>query len=206
MNHRHWCGTHIPLRMMPSCGNSTDTEWGWAPTLRNWRCRATPFASRGELPVPSCIFSGPPGTSIRQLQRRTRNPITDLNDEPIDHVFAGQGIRLVLKYKSQAVGKVPLVALSVLSADATKLFHVDNVTRNQALPLSKEEGEYVCTIPKLPLTPGLYQINACLLLNEITVDHIWTAATLEVLPGDFFDAGKVAEHFNSIVYVDHEWS
>lgn len=138
--------------------------------------------------------------------RITNLVITDLQNEPIDHVFAGQGIRMVVKYKSHAVGKVPLVALSVLSADATKLFHVDNVTRNQALPLSKEEGEYICTIPKLPLTPGLYQINACLLLNEITVDHVWTAATLEVLPGDYFQAGKVAEHFGSVVYVDHDWS
>ena len=34
----------------------------------------------------------------------------------------------------------------------------------------------------------------------------WTAATLEVLPGDFFNAGKVAEHFASVVFVDHEWS
>lgn len=138
--------------------------------------------------------------------RITNLVITDLQGEPVDHVFAGQGVRMIIKYKSQAVGKVPLVALSVLSADATKLFHVDNVTRNQTLPLSKEVGEYICTIPKLPLTPGLYQVNACLLLNEITVDHVWTAATLEVLPGDFFNAGKVAEHFASVVFVDHEWS
>lgn len=138
--------------------------------------------------------------------RITNLVITDLQGEPVYHVFPGQGIRLVVKYKSQVVGKVPLVALSVLSADATKLFHVDNVTRNQVLPVSKEEGEYVCTIPRLPLTPGLYQINACLLLNEITVDHVWTAATLEVLPGDFFNVGKVAEHFASVMYVDHDWS
>lgn len=132
--------------------------------------------------------------------------ITDLSGQPLYHVFPGQGIRLVVKYRSQVVGKVPLVALSVLSGDGNKLFHVDNLTRNQPLPLSQAEGEYVCTIPRLPLTPGLYQINACLLLNEITVDHIWTAATLEVLPGDFFNVGKVAEHFSSMIYVDHEWS
>lgn len=138
--------------------------------------------------------------------RITNLVITDLQGEPVDHVFAGQGIRLILKYKSRVTGKEPLVALSILSADATKLFHVDNLTRNQKLHLSKEEGEYVCTIPKLPLTPGLYQVNACLLLNEITVDHVWTAATLEVLPGDYFNAGKVAEHFSSVVFVDHEWS
>ena len=138
--------------------------------------------------------------------RITNLVITDLSGAPIYHVFPGQGIRFVVKYKSQAIGQVPLVALSVLSADGTKLFHVDNLTRNQKLPLSQEEGEYVCSIPKLPLTPGLYQINACLLLNEVTVDHIWTAATLEVLPGDYYQVGKVAEHFNSVIYVDHEWS
>jgi lipopolysaccharide transport system ATP-binding protein len=112
----------------------------------------------------------------------------------------------VVKYKSKAIGKRPLVALSVLASDATKMFHVDNVTRNQALSLTQEEGEYVCTIPQVPLTAGLYQINACLMLNEITVDHVWTAATLEVLPGDFFKAGKVAEHYSSVMYVNHEWS
>lgn len=137
--------------------------------------------------------------------RFTNLVITDLAGVPLQHAFSGQGIRLVVKYKSNAAGKVPLVALSVLASDATKLFHVDNVTRNQTLPLCQEQGQYVCTIPKLPLTPGLYQINACLLLNEITVDHIWTAATLEVLPGDYYGAGKVAEHFGSVMYVEHEW-
>lgn len=138
--------------------------------------------------------------------RITNVLITDLHGEPLYHAFPGQGIRLVVQYRSKSVGKVPLIALSVLSADANKLFHVDNVVRNQPLPLCKEEGEYVCTIPRLPLTPGLYQVNACLVLNEITADHIWTAATLEILPGDFFGVGKVAEHFSSMVYVDHEWS
>jgi lipopolysaccharide transport system ATP-binding protein len=137
--------------------------------------------------------------------RITNLVITDLAGEPLQHAFSGQGIRLVVKYRSNAAGKVPLVALSILGSDATKLFHVDNVTRNETLPLCQEAGQYVCTIPKLPLTPGLYQINACLLLNEITVDHIWTAATLEVLPGDYYSVGKVAEHFGSMMYVEHEW-
>lgn len=138
--------------------------------------------------------------------RITNLVITDLQGTPLFHVFPGQGIRLVMRYKSKEIGKVPLVAFSVLSPEANKLFHVDNVIRNQPLPLSQAEGEYVCTIPRFPLTPGLYQINACLMLNEITVDHVWTAATIEVLPGDYYNVGKIAEHFAAFTYVDHDWS
>jgi hypothetical protein len=71
-------------------------------------------------------------------------------------------------------------------------------------PISK--GTYECKISKLPLPPGQYHFNAMIKLNGTIADHVYAAATVEVLPADFYGIGVATSNSGGLVFADHSWS
>jgi hypothetical protein len=55
------------------------------------------------------------------------------------------------------------------------------------------------------LPPGLYHLNVGLVTGGKILDHIYSAATIEVLPGDFFRVGRTTHNAGGAVFIDHHW-
>jgi hypothetical protein len=107
-----------------------------------------------------------------------------------------------------AAADVPVdyVALSCWTGDGAKLFHVDNVQRGQPLPKGGRTRRYVCRFPRLPLPPGLYHWNVIVSGGGCVYDHVSSAATLEVLTGDYYRVDRPTSNEGGLVLLDHEWS
>jgi lipopolysaccharide transport system ATP-binding protein len=130
----------------------------------------------------------------------------DGRGSPVESAVCGDELRVVVGCESaDADLPVELVALSCWSADGAKLFHVDTAQRGATLTGSGRTREYVCRIPRLPLAPGLYHWNVLVSAGGRMQDHVYSAATLDVLPGDFYRTGQSTPSAGGAVLVDHDW-
>jgi lipopolysaccharide transport system ATP-binding protein len=126
----------------------------------------------------------------------------------VDQIATGQSVRVVLEYTvegNQAVEQVD-VAISV-KGGLGELFFVCNAgtvgdTFARALP----RGQFVCTIPRLPLPEAVYSLSLWAACRGEMCDRIDNAAKLTVSPGDFFGTGRLLAKKNRAVLVDHSWS
>jgi lipopolysaccharide transport system ATP-binding protein len=106
---------------------------------------------------------------------------------------------------SDPTAKIETVALSCWSADGSKLFHVDTAQRGTELGRGGRSREYICRIPRLPLAPGLYQWNVMVTAAGRIQDHVYSAAAMEVLPGDFYRTGQTPQSAGGAILVEHDW-
>jgi lipopolysaccharide transport system ATP-binding protein len=139
------------------------------------------------------------------LARITSVSFKDGDGHPLTHAFPGHPLKVCVAYRSSLPGAKPTIAFSCYTSEGQKVFHVDNLIRGTVLRRMEAHGEYSCVLPQLPLTPGIYQINAMIMVNGEVADHVAAATSLEVLPGDYFDSNRPTPAYGSIVYVDHDW-
>jgi lipopolysaccharide transport system ATP-binding protein len=67
------------------------------------------------------------------------------------------------------------------------------------------EGQFVCTVPKLPLRGGRYTIAIYCRANGQVSDWIRSSATFDVEDGDYFQTGKITMAYTGSVFVEHAW-
>ena len=127
------------------------------------------------------------------------------DNEPLRQAMCGDPIGVRVTYRSQLVGVRPFVAISMVSADGQRLFHVDNKERGVSLPAVRSAGTYTCQFPKLPLPTGTYHVDVLLALNAETADHVCSAAVLDVISGDYFGIGRAFSSNGGLFCVDHNW-
>ncbi len=124
----------------------------------------------------------------------------------VTQIFVGDPLRIKIDYESHQVGLVPEVALSCFSLDGVKVFHVDNKNRGQAIAPLAESGEFLCSIPRVNLTPGTYHFNVQISVKNEVCDHLASAGALDVLPGDYYGSGRPASPQGGTIFLDHDWA
>jgi lipopolysaccharide transport system ATP-binding protein len=138
--------------------------------------------------------------------RVTAVTFTDSEGNTVPGVLSGSSLRISVQYASEFAGRRPSVlALTFWNAEGHKVFHLDSRETVDKLPVLEREGEYACVLPRLPLPPGLYTINAYLAVDGYVADHVHGAAMLEIWPGDFFGTGRAGSAHGGVVLVDHYW-
>jgi len=73
----------------------------------------------------------------------------------------------------------------------------------QGLP---PNGEFRCTFPKLPLTPGTYTLNVSCKVGTLLADRLPQAAEFEVVDGDFYDSKLLPPSGYGDVLIDYKWA
>ncbi len=89
-----------------------------------------------------------------------------------------------------------------------KIFHIDNTQQRKTLSL-QDQNEFVCTIPRLPLPIGRYQVDVELRTganNSIIADYMRSALAFDVVEGDFYNVGTKSPAWGGMVYMDCEWT
>ena len=66
-------------------------------------------------------------------------------------------------------------------------------------------GVITCSLPKAPLLPGLYTLNAYCTVAGQVADWVKDAATIEVLEGDYFGTGKLPLPGYGSTVIAHTW-
>jgi lipopolysaccharide transport system ATP-binding protein len=138
--------------------------------------------------------------------RVVRLEYRDAAGRPVEAAVCGEELRVVVGCEAADPDvRVELVALSCWSADGAKLFHVDTAQRGQDPAPAGRSREYVCRFPRLPLAPGLYTWNVLVAAAGRVQDHLYSAASLEVQPGDFYRTGQTPSAAGGAVLIDHDW-
>jgi lipopolysaccharide transport system ATP-binding protein len=121
-------------------------------------------------------------------------------------LMSGDDCEISLRYEAAPGPGIVRVSLDVYGSLAEPLFHCDNHMTGDFIEGLAAEGEFTCTIPRLPLSPGHYTISVFSEVDGKIADWVHHAAVLEVLEGDFFRRGRVPREVHGALYVDHRWN
>jgi lipopolysaccharide transport system ATP-binding protein len=129
----------------------------------------------------------------------------------VPQVPTGQDIRLVVRY--QAKGTEPLANVDVachVRGSLGELYMVCQASISGGVfPAIAPRGSMVCTIPRIPLPPGIYSLSLWCQVGsggrEDLADRIENVMQLEVIDGDFYGTGKLPAHKNRSVLVPYVW-
>jgi lipopolysaccharide transport system ATP-binding protein len=129
--------------------------------------------------------------------------VQDLSGHPVEQIETGEGIRLVFHIRALKPIEQPALSFGLVSTDMIVIASVSNV--NQAdRPSFAGISQYVCTIPRLPLNPGVYAIRTKVIdQSAATIFRGHNMATLQVIR-------PLEEHDQKVFYsgflrLDAEW-
>jgi lipopolysaccharide transport system ATP-binding protein len=138
--------------------------------------------------------------------KANRFSFQDARGQVIEQAVCGEELRILIGCDSTRPDlRVELLALSCWSADGAKLFHIDTAQRGADTGATGQSRDFVCRIPQLPLAPGLYHWNVLVSAEGRIEDHVFSAAVMEVLPGDFYRVGRTTSPAGGAVLVNHDW-
>jgi lipopolysaccharide transport system ATP-binding protein len=144
------------------------------------------------------------------LLRIKRLYLEDEERKVVDVVPCGAKVRLVLEYTANTP-ETPLrdVAVQVLVArGATRLFSLINEFSGDLFQNLPPTGRLVCTLDKLPLMPGNYDLHFLCRVGRQLSDKIMFAWPLVVSGGDFFGTQRLSNNpdIHGNMLVAHAWS
>ncbi len=150
------------------------------------------------------VAMGRPGSG---LVRFTSMQLEDLNGKPMSSIPAGQGVRIVFGYEStlQEPSTDVIVTIVVVGSKGTRLFGLPSDIIRSELMLTTRKGRFVCTLPKLPLLPGNYDIVASCIVNRELTDKISNTCHITVSDSDYFGTGRLQQGNFGDLLVDFSW-
>jgi lipopolysaccharide transport system ATP-binding protein len=141
------------------------------------------------------------------LVRFTSMHLEDLDGKVLNAVPAGTGARVVFQYESKLETPSDDIVLSlvVVGSKGTRLFGMRSDIIRSELRLDKPRGRFICTIPKLPLLPGNYDIVASCLVNRDLADKIVNVCHIVVSDNDYYGTGRMQNGNFGDLLVDFAW-
>lgn len=131
---------------------------------------------------------------------------------PLERVAAGQELVIGLEYTAKLANLEPIrdmnLAIVFKNDKGHRLFALPSeVLPNKQFPQLKSKGEYLVRIPRLPLVPGIYDLDLGCIINRATTDKIVSAKRLIVTEADFFRSGKLppVQQGDFLVGFDSDW-
>jgi lipopolysaccharide transport system ATP-binding protein len=121
-------------------------------------------------------------------------------------VRAGDEVEVRLEYEAETELGNALVGIGVNGLLGEPLFFCSTQLSGQRLQSLPRSGTFVCTIPRLPLTPGRYSLNIYAEVKGALADWVRDATTFDVIASDFFGTGQLPPATHAHFLVDHSWS
>ncbi len=131
----------------------------------------------------------------------------DEYDAPIAAARLGHPLRIRMHYRSSHVPVANVwFTLNFFDNHNRLVFKCNNELASSLFQVSASAGQFVCDIPKLPLTPGVYHLNFHCKVNGMKSDNVERAAELMVESGDYFGTGRTFNDQRGGICVDHRWA
>lgn len=136
--------------------------------------------------------------------RLSRLDIRDSNHATTSRVEAGQAVQFVF----HVTRRLPALSCSFTIYDSIgqAVTSFDSALRSAADPAGEADmPAFVCELDELFLTPGRYRINAALYCQDELLDHVESAAVLDVDQGIAGARPVVATPGYGSVFMPHRW-
>jgi lipopolysaccharide transport system ATP-binding protein len=140
--------------------------------------------------------------------RITGMRLEDLQGISVTQIPAGAGARIVFDYRSELPSKPTEVILTavVTGSKGVRLFGMpSDVVRSNLAALS-DCGAFVCTIPRVPLLPGTYEVTVSIMVDRELADKVVNVCRLHVGEGDPFGTARLQQGNFGDLWVDFGWS
>ena len=129
--------------------------------------------------------------------------------QPVRYTQSGALTTLALEYEALPGFDRPselLVNIVVSNNKGQRLFGVpSDVLPSQPAALGRR-GRFVCTIPRLPLLPGTYELDIACLVNRELTDKVMGAASVTVIEGNFHGTGRLPTNYYGDMLAHYQWS
>jgi len=131
--------------------------------------------------------------------------IEDEQGEPTGTLASGLSARLVLAVRSARRMKNVRVSIAISSALNHRIATLDSSFFGEPLRELPENGELVCSIPRVHLAPGRYRLELMLEAEGVLQDRVSDAGHIDVEEGDFFGSGRPLGVGFQLALTDFGW-
>jgi lipopolysaccharide transport system ATP-binding protein len=125
------------------------------------------------------------------------------------HFTSGQTARLIINYKSHTEEELSNIEISIVIFNDSG-YRLTNLSSdyfmNYKFVLTKNKGQFICTIPKLPFRSGKYKVSLFCKSNEQVLDWIKDLDGFTVTDGDYFHSGRITGPNQGVCFVEHHWA
>ena len=123
-------------------------------------------------------------------------------------VLSGDSLTLVASYEMPGAEVISgvRVAFGVMDNCGTQFTDLTNTLSGDYYEIRGKEGEFRCTIPRLPLNAGRYSYHAFVGSSLGTEDFVLNAGSFEVESGDFFVTGRTVDYQQGMILIDQDWT
>ncbi len=133
--------------------------------------------------------------------------IGDGTGVPIDHALCGQDVTFSFAIRSATdVGPVTLL-LAINDRLETRIVQLNSTISGHDCTLGPGTRSFQCQVPRLPLSPGEYQIDLKVLAGADAILSAAAVVGLSVESGDFFGSGRLPTdpRWAGVCQVWHTW-
>jgi lipopolysaccharide transport system ATP-binding protein len=136
----------------------------------------------------------------------SRVRIMNGNEEPTATLFAGEDLVLEFDLEPPHAINNPTLGIGVDNSLGFRIFSVITYYSNFDWPKLEGPTTVRCTIPRINLLPGRYQLNISVgnYYNQL-IDAIYNAASFAVEPSDYFGTGRLPTQDLGVVLADSKW-
>jgi lipopolysaccharide transport system ATP-binding protein len=157
-------------------------------------------------------------TSIPLAQRKDRKgsgwvrfkEVSILNErfEAVETVISGQNISISFEYDLRDTETVNHVVVQVkfFGIFGQPLFGCSSKSSHRGSLALRRGSRLLCSIPRLPLQPGVYAFTIWCKVGDNLEDYVADAGKLTVVEGDYFGTGKLPPREVGDFIVAHDWT
>ena len=134
--------------------------------------------------------------------------LEDAQGNRITSARTGRAINLVLEYEtleSYAGLQEVRVTAVVTGSRGLRLFGLPSDVVTSLSAVLGRRGRLICTLPKLPLQPGNYEIDVSVFVGREMTDKVMKAGSLTVVDGDYFPTGRLPHPYAGDLLVPFAW-
>jgi lipopolysaccharide transport system ATP-binding protein len=125
--------------------------------------------------------------------------------QPVHAIKTGDALKVKIHYEHSKAIHEPSFGLTFETENGIKIFSVETRVQKEELHDLPPKGVISCSIPRIPLLPGSYRINASCTSRTHLLDHVPHATRLEVIGADTYDTGRLPHRSQALVLVDADW-
>jgi lipopolysaccharide transport system ATP-binding protein len=128
-----------------------------------------------------------------------------INERPVGSTaVTGQPLDIHVGYHAESRGKLDFY-LAFYDIFERRVVHVNSVMSGMPELSAPSHGTVACTIPKLPLAPGRYNLAVAVDCQGETLDRVEGVCQLTVTMGDFYGTGRTRGSDWGMVLIEHQW-
>ncbi|MDC0575534.1 ABC transporter ATP-binding protein [Nitrosomonadaceae bacterium] len=152
-------------------------------------------------------LSGAKGRKGSGEVRLVRFRLEGQDGRGVSSVPAGGAVRLLFDYESQLDSPLSDVALTVvfIGSNGIRLFGAPSDVIRSNLATSERKGTFVCTIPRLPLLPGNYDIVVSCIVDRQLMDKLINSCHIAVSDSDYYGTGRLQQSNFGDGLIDYDW-